>query len=272
MMILDAPLVLQGKVTKVEVRLMTPKELFGGGRDDIQAAATEVTMKVEKIIAGNYDGDKIRIFLMQGKTKHVNSYSAGRAPMKVNVGDHAVVAVEPNSRGTGLNVLDQDWRFFRVEGTKLVPYREEFYLAVDRPFEVMARDAKARERQEMHEMQERLEIFKASDLVCMATVIRVIDPDSSSRRLVASIDETLKGKAEQSEITVDMSGILFPGELQDPGRRVMLFLERDGSGYKPATGINGYYVMDGERIKGAPFQMSVSQLKSAIMKWKKAGR
>jgi hypothetical protein len=61
-----------------------------------------------------------------------------------------------------------------------------------------------------------------------------------------------------------MSGILFPAKLQDPGLQVALFLERDGSEYRPATGINGYHVMDGGRIKGRPFLMSVSQLKSAI--------
>jgi len=260
------PLVFQGMVTKVEVILITPKEVFGVGNTTAQIPVTEVTMKIEKIIAGEYDGDAIRIILPEGETEKASGGPAGVARMKVNVGDHAVVAFTLDSQGTGLNVLDRDERFFRMEGTELIPYRQELYLAVDKPLEVMAKKAKEREI---------TEVFKASDLICTGTVTQLIDWDSRSRKLLVSIDETLKGKAEESEICVDLSNVFLPSKIQAPGFRVMLFLKKDNSGYRPVAGVNGYYVMDGERLTrghSTPVRMTASQLKCAIKKWKKAER
>lgn len=260
------PLVLQGEVEKVEVKLITPRELYGSTNNTVQIPVTEVTMKIEKIIAGEYEGDEIVIVLPEGKTEKIVGGPVGCAPLKVNVGDHAIVAFKLDSEGTGLNVLDNYGGFFRLEGTKLVPYAEGRYLDVDKPLEVMAKKAKERELPE---------VFKASDLICTATVTRLIDLHSPSRRFVVSIDETLKGRAEQSEITVDMSGIFLSSKIQAPGFRVMLFLKKDTSGYRPVAGVNGYYEMDGERITrghSTSVKMTVSQLKSKIKTWKETGR
>jgi hypothetical protein len=260
------PLVFQGMVTKVEVILITPKEVFGVGNSTAQIPVTEVTMNIEKIIAGEYDGDEIVIVLPEGETEKVSGGPAGVSRMKVNVGDHAIVAFTLDSQGTGLNVLDRDERFFRVEGRKLIPYREELYLAVDKPLEVMAKKAKEREMPE---------VFKASDLICTGTVTKLIDLGSPSRRFIVSIDETLKGKAEGSEVTIDMSNVFLPSKLRDPGFRVMLFLKKDGVRYKPVAGVNGYYVMDGERITrghSTPVKMTAGQFKSNIKIWKEVGR
>ena len=255
-MIQIAPLVFQGKVTKVEVKLITPKELFGVRNKSVHIPMTEVTMEIEKIIAGEYESDEIVIVLPEGRT-----VSTGHAPTNVNVGDHAIVAFKLNSLGTGLNVLDRPERFFRVEGTKLIPYMKELYLAVDNPLELLVKKAEERRMTEM---------FEASDLICTGTVAKLVDVDSLSGRLIVSIDETLKGTAEESEITVDMPDVPLPSTLEGPGFRVMLFLKKDGSRYRPVAGINGYFVMNGENLtsgQSTPVWMSAGQLKSYIEMW-----
>jgi hypothetical protein len=268
-MIQIEPLILQGMVTSVEVKLVTPKEVYGEADNNttVQIAVTEVTMKIEKIIAGEYDSNEIMIILQEGKTKTSASYVAGYPPLRVNVGDDAIVAFRPDSRGTGLNVLDgSPWTFFRVEGTKLIPYREDLYLAVDSPLEVLAKKAKERELPE---------VVKASDLICTGTVTKLIDLRSPTRRFAVSIGETLKGKAQQSEITVDMSGVFLSSKIKEPGFQVMLFLKKESSGYRPVAGVNGYYEMHGERLTrghSVPVRMSVNQLKSDIRMWMEAER
>jgi len=140
------PLIFQALVIKVEVILVTPKQLYGLINDTVQLPVTEVTMKIEKIIAGEYEGDEIVIVLPEGRTERATWQRAGRSRMTVNVGDQAIVAFELDSWGTGINILDPEGRFFRVEGAELVPYREEFYLDVDKPLEVMEKKAKEREK------------------------------------------------------------------------------------------------------------------------------
>lgn len=265
-MIQNSPLVFQGEITKVECKLMAQKDL-GGLSNTSQIAVTQVTMKIEKIIAGEYDSDEIQIIVGEGRTERLVSITAGLTPMKFNVGDHAIVAFKLNSQGTGYNILE-DHEIFRLEGTKLIPYREEYSLAVDNPLGVLARKAKKREMPE---------IFKASDLICTGTVTKLIGYDSppSSRRLMVSIDETLKGEAEESEISVDMSKVFLPSAAQAPGFRVMLFLKKGSSGYRPVAGVNGFYAMDGEiltRGHSTPVKMTASQLKSNIKMWKEAER
>jgi hypothetical protein len=266
-MIQNEPLVFQGEIARVEVKLMTPKEL-GGMNSTVQMPVTEVTMKVEKIIAGEYDSDEIQIIVGEGKKGNLTARTAGFAIMEFNIGDHAIVAFRLNSQGTGCNILDDDEKIFRVKDTKLIPYREEYSLEVDKPLEVMARKAKEREMPE---------IFKASDLICTGTVKKLIDmdPPSNSRRLIVSIDESLKGAAEKSDISVNMSNIFLPSTVRAPGFRVMLFLKRDSAGYRPVAGVNGYYAMDGESLMRGhitPVKLTASQLKSKIKMWKEAGR
>jgi len=266
-MIQNAPLIFQGEITKVECKLMTQRDL-GGPSNTSQLAVTELTMKIEKILAGEYDRDEIQIIVEEGKTERLLTATAGYAMMKFNVGDHAIVALRLNSQGTGYNILDYDLRIFRLEGTKLIPYREEYYLAVDKPLEVMERKAEEREMPE---------IVKASDLICTGTVTKLIGYDCPprSRRVIVAIDETLKGKAEESEISVDMSRVFLPSTVQMPGFRVMLFLKKGSSGYKPVAGVNGFYAMDGEiltRGHSTPLKMTVSELKSNINMWEEAER
>jgi hypothetical protein len=263
----NEPLVFRGEVTKVDVKLVTPREL-GAMNNTVKIPVTEVTMKIEKVIAGDYESDEIQIIVGEGKLGNLTGTTAGFAIMEFNVGDHAIVALRLNSQGTGYNILDDDEAIFRVEGTKLIPYRKEYSLEVDKPLEIMAK--KARER-------EMPEIIKASDLICTGTVAKLIDMDSrfSSRRLIVSINETLKGTAEKSEISVNMSNVFLPSTVQAPGFRVMLFLKKDGSGYRPVAGVNGYYAMDGERLARGhitPVKLTASQLKSTVKNWKEAQR
>ena len=260
-----APLVFQGLVTKVEVILITPKQLYAGARSTVQMPVTEVTMRIEKIIAGEYDGDEIVIVLPEGETEKGYGGPAGVARMKVNVGDHAIVAFKPDSEGTGLNLMDRDGRFFRVEGTQLIPYREELYLAVDKPLEIMAR--KGEERRMKEKMRE---TSKASDLICTGTVTKMVDLNSLPGKWIVSIDETLKGTAEKSEITVDMPDLVLPSELEASGFRAVLFLKKDGSGYRPVSGFDGCCIMDGEDLTnghGTAVSMSASELKYYIDFW-----
>jgi hypothetical protein len=261
------PLIIQGMITKVEVILITPKELYGVRNSTGHMPVTEVTMKIEKVIAGEYDGDEIVIVLPEGETEEVSGGPAGLSRMKVNVGERAIVAFKLDSQGTGLNVLDapSDSRFFRMEGTKLIPYREDLYLAVDNPLEVMAK--KADERRIKEKMKE---MSKASDLICTGTVTKPAKMDSLSGKWIVSIDETLKGTAEKSEITVDMPDLILTSKLDAPGFRVMLFLKKDDSGYRAVSGFNGCCIMDGERLtsgQGAPVSMSASELKYYIDFW-----
>ncbi len=79
---------------------------------------------------------------------------------------------------------------------------------------------------------------------------------------------------EKSEITVDVSDVWLPFASKKPDYRVMLFLKKDESGYKPVARVNGYCVIDGEKIyRGhrASLRMSVSQLRSDIEKCKEGG-
>jgi hypothetical protein len=127
------------------------------------------------------------------------------------------------------------------------------------------------------EEREMPEIVKASDLICTGTVTKLIGYDCPprSRRVIVAIDETLKGKAEESEISVDMSRVFLPSTVQMPGFRVMLFLKKGSSGYKPVAGVNGFYAMDGEiltRGHSTPLKMTVSELKSNINMWEEAER
>ena len=89
------------------------------------------------------------------------------------------------------------------------------------------------------------------------------------------MDEILKGTSEQSEVAVDMSDVYLPSNLREPGYRVMLFLRTNKSAYRPVAGVNGYYVIQGDRLfrgHGLPSRTSVSQLKNNIRAWKETSR
>jgi len=260
-MIQNVPLILKGEITKVEIKLMTPYELYGRGNSTVHIPVTVVKMNVGQVIAGEYDSSQVTFIVPEGKGGGLVGKNVHYEIIKFNIGDHAIIAFNPNSRGTGYNIISRATRIFRVEGTKLIPYRKEFYLTVDNPLEVLARKAKERKI---------TEVFKNSDLVCTGTVTKLINLNSPTRRYKVLIDTILKGTEEKSEITVDMSDIYLPSRLNKPGFRVFLFLKKSSSGYKPVAGINGYYVIDGEKLTrghSTPVRMSVKQLTDNIKVW-----
>lgn len=259
----NRPWLIQGRVVKVETKLMDGEELTGlknaRGR---QLPGTEITLEIEKVITGDYDGSEICILLAEGTVGGITGYAAGYAPMKIAAGDDAIVAIVPDAMRVGCYVLWDISDFFKIDGTHLVPYRTEYCVTADNPLEVIARKAKERQMPEL---------FKAADVVFLGTVKKLIDPGSPSRKIVVSVDNPLKGTMKKSEVTVDVSELYQPFARQKPGYKVLLFLKKDDSGFRPVAGINGYYVVRDDKLSrgvDVPLRVTLTQLKGNIKTWK----
>ena len=253
----NLPLVFRGIVTAVEVKPVDASVLLGPGKGG-QRIATEVTIRIEKVLAGEYGSKEIQILLQEGKLGNLSYQSADFAPMKVSVGDPILAGIVPNTMGSGYNVVTNRRTLFKIVGQDLVPYQQEYYLAADKPFEIIAKKAKERET---------AELYKAADLVCIGIVAKLIDPTKPSRRMVVSIGEFLKGTAEGRKITVDVSDVYQPFMSQKPGYSVLLFLRKNGAEYRPVAGVNGYYVIHGDSLSrghNTPMRTGVSELKVRI--------
>lgn len=268
--------VFQGLVTSVEVRLAAPVEVWGHGSSECVMVITEITMRNLKVIAGEYDGDEIAITLPEGEKDGLVSGIAGISLMRVNVGDSAILGIMSNRRGTPVNVssdttfhrietpckmLNDRTAFFKIDGTDLVPYQREYRLAVEKPLEVIAAQAK---------MREMPELFRAADLVCIATVTRLLAAGRATKEVEVSIGETLKGTPERQSIAVDVSGVNRSFEHQRPGYQALLFLKRIGATYKPVDGVNGYYLLEGDTLYRGftlPLRAGMDEWKNVMEVW-----
>lgn len=256
-LIQNLPLVFRGIVTAVEVKSVDASVLLGPGKRG-ERIATEVTIRIEKVLAGEYGSKEIMILLQEGKLGNLSYQSADFAPMKVAAGDPILAAIVPNTVGSGYNIVTNRRTLFKIVGEDLVPYQQEYYLAADKPFEIIAKKAMERET---------AELYKTADLICIGTVARLIDPMKPARWLVVSIGEFLKGAAEEREITVDVSDVCQPFASQKPGYSVLLFLRRSGAEYRPVAGVNGYYVIRGDSLSRGhttPMRMGMNDLKNKI--------
>ena len=256
--------IIQGQITSLQPKFMTSKELFGDGSDKNKSVVTEVTMHVENVIAGEYEADDLVFIIEEGKLDGVKSGIADEPFMQVRVGDRAIVGLWANMRGISHNIhkiLDNRDAFFKIEGGKLIPYPPNRYFSFSNPLEVIKDKARKREMKS---------VFDSADLVCLGTVTDVTGWDMRSPKLVVKITETMKGSSSESEITVDVTNTSRSFENKGPGYHVLLFLKRTGQEYIPVEGLNGYYVVDGEKItRGTlPLRTNVSQLKSKLSVWR----
>ena len=259
--------IVQGQITSIQPRLMILSELFGGGSDENNMVVTEITMRVERAIAGEYDANELLFIIPEGELNGMVSGIAGEPPMQVRVGDSAIVGLLANTRGTSYNILDNRDAFYKIEGGELIPYEANSYFSIGNPLSVI--ESKARER-------ELPEVFNSADLVCIGTVTDVIGVDTRYPKLVIKIGETMKGSSSEREITVDVASTSRSFEYNKPGYQVLLFLKKIGREYIPVAGVNGCYMLDGEKIirghklHNLPLRMGVSQLKSKLSAWKEA--
>lgn len=258
----NVDLVFDGRVSKIETTFICRGELLGGKNDAYKSVITKVAFNIETIYAGQFESKEIEIVLMEGELDGVRSAVVGYSPLKISVGDRAVLALNLNNFGTGYNVLVNRAYLFKLQGDKLVPYQDEVRLAVEDPFEIMK--AASRER-DLHK------IYQASTLICMGRVIRIIDGDKPTRTLIVSVEELLKGITDESEIAIDVSDVYEPFNRQKPGYEVMLFLREQNGGFKTVNGLNGYYVLDqGMLSRGhrKTMRMNANQIKMMIARWK----
>jgi hypothetical protein len=257
--------IIQGQITDAQPKYMTTKELFGVGSDKNEMVVTEITMRVEKVIAGEYEANDLVFIIEEGKLDGLISGIADEPLMQVNVGDSAIVGLWANLRGTSHNIhkiLDNRDAFFKIKGGKLIPYPPNRYLSLSNPLKVIKDKARKREMKS---------VFDYADLVCLGTVTYVTGWDMRSPKLVIKIAETLKGSSDKSEITVDVTNTSRSFENKRPGYQVLLFLKRTGQEYIPVEGVNGYYVVEGEKITRGhtlPPHTNMSQIKSKISVWK----
>ena len=256
--------IIQGEVTGLQPKFMTSKELFGNGSDKNKSVVTEVTMHVEKVIAGEYEADDLVFIIEEGKLDGAVSGIGGEPLMQVSVGDRAIVGIWANMRGTSHNIhkiLDNRNAFFKIEDGKLIPYPPNRYFSFSNPLEVIKDKARKREMKA---------VFDSADLVCLGTVTDVTGWDMRSPKLVVKIAETMKGSSSESEITIDVTNTSRSFENKGPGYHVLLFLKRTGQEYIPVEGLNGYYVVEGEKItRGTlPLRTNASQIKSKISVWR----
>jgi len=259
-------LIIRGQVTDVEEKLVAPIAVYGHGSNEPNMVITEVTMRISDVLAGSYTGNEIKFILEEGELNELRTFSADYAPMHVKVGDSGIVGIAPNTRGTEYNILNNRKAFFKIDGTNLIPYQEEYRLEVDEPLEIIEKKAKERHLSE---------IFRAADLVCLGTVTRLLDPGSPDLEISVSIDEILKGTSKKSIIEVDVSDVNRSFKRKQPGFQALLFLKKTGSGYKTVAGVNGYYVLKGEKLYRGftqPFSFGISELKRKIEVWKEIER
>jgi len=261
----DLPWIVQGQVINVEAKLYNRSDLNAQmvKRDTMKLPATEVTVKVERMIAGEYDGNELQFILRcQGQAGGLRVKCPDFSPVKVKVGDRVIVGIMPNMSGLRYNILGDPSRFFKLEGVNLIPYQEEYYLAMDNPLDVIAKKAKEREMPAL---------FQAADLICTGSVTELIDPEKPSKKLVVTADELLKGSVEGAEVSVHVSDVAESFEHKKPGYRALLFLKKSGCSYKPVAGINGYYVIEGDKLLRGhtlPMRTTLRQVRDSIESWK----
>lgn len=259
-------LIVQGQIADMEEKLVSPVSLYGHGSDEAGMVITEITIQISEVLAGNYSSDKIKITLEEGELNELKTVSADFYPMDVKIGDIVIAGIVPNTRGTDYNILRHRRAFFKLEGKKLTPYQSEYHLVAEKPLETIREKARARQLPI---------VSKTADLICTGTVTRLIDPSSPVKEILVRIDETLKGTSEEPTITVNVEDVNRSFNNKKPGFHVMLFLKKSGAGYKTVEGVNGYYVIKGDKLcRGfdRPFKYNAAELKQNVKVWKEVER
>lgn len=255
-------LIIEGQVIDVETKLVAPMSFHGHGSADPCMVITEVTIQISDLLAGEHEDNQIKIALEEGRRGELETLSADFSPMDVKIGDNIIVGIVPNTKGTGYNILRHRTAFFKVEDMNLTPYQEEYSVTAKEPIKIIRNKARARQLPE---------ISKTADLICTGTVIRLIDPSSPRKEIQVKIDEIYKGYSKESIVTVDVIDVNRSFKRKNPGFQVFLFLNETRYGYKTVEGVNGYYVVDGDRLNRGfvqPFSHSFTELKRNVKAWK----
>ena len=267
--VLNEDIVIQGQIIAVEAKLMDKSKVLGGSiKDRGEWIVTELIIQIDRVITGEYEGATINAILIGGEYQGRTALTAGYSRKNPKVGENVIIFLSYNMFGYGNYILAIDEAFFKIVGDDLVPYVEQAYLDVDNPLEIIEKRAKARTFEEM---------YKTADLICVGNVKDVRDVYSFMRtgklmgKFIVEIEETLKGEADNPEITIDASNFT-PGFISKQiGNRVLLFLKKWGSNFKTIEGRNGYYTLkEGKLFKGniAPILTTLEGLKESVEKWK----
>jgi len=261
MFILNSDLIIKGEIIAIEARLMDANLVYQS-RINHDMVVTELTIQIEKVIAGEYEGDTIKAILKEGELNGRKSMRADHALLNPKEGESIIIALGYNIYGNNLYILHHRNAFFKIEGDSLLPYEKESFLDVSNPLEVI--EAKAEERQFNN-------MYRAADLICLGFVKEIYFPTQLSAQFKVGIKEIFKGPTDLFELTVDGSNIRWVFKEGETDYQVLLFLQKDKDVYKTVAGINGYYTVENNkliRIRHAPLRTNLTDLKSQFNIWK----
>ena len=264
--LLNYDVIIKGRIVEIIPTTIDKRRAFGyvTDRDTGSSVVTKLLIDVEEVIAGEYEKSSVELILREGMLDGRSTFVAGSKPLEFKANDRIVVCFVPDTFGMGDNVLTNRESIFRIDGDNIVPYQKEAVLTFDDPWQVIEQIAKERRFESL---------FSGADVVCTGTVIELIDPSKPSRRILVAPKEFYKGSCAEDRITVDVSNILQPFAQLESGFKVLLFLQQDGSLYRPVAGVNGYYTLDGEKLvrgHNRPLRKTLRELKSEISIWKES--
>ena len=256
----SSDLVIQGEIIDVEVKKMNMHEVWGGPpRGGPKAIITEFVIRIERVLAGEYEGETISVILREGKTESEFAKIGGYEIITPSKGDDVIVGLWHNNYGYNRLIISFRDLFLKFEGNDYIPYEKSIYLNFDNPLGLIEKRGKERKFEEL---------YKHAEVVCIGSLE---DNNTSERKLVLRLEEVLKGDVNQPKITIDYS-TGYTIDYDEIGFRLLFFLEKKENIFRIFTGVNGIYpIRDGKLIRRnkSPLNTNLSKLKKDIKVWGK---
>jgi len=259
-----ADLIIEGVIIDKESKLVDLSEISNINTSSHPSdwVVTELTIEIERLIAGEYDDKIIKMILKEGEYQGLKSHTGGYELLNPEISDRIIVGLVHNAYQSNNYTLFYRVAFFKVDNDcDLVPYMKEAYIDVDNPLEIIEREAKERSFEEM---------YRNADLVCIGEVTY---SNEAYRKQKVNVQEILKGELEKPEITIDGANLFKSYYKKEPGYRVLLFLAKKDDEYITLAGINGYYAIENDaliRSHHTSLKASLTGMKEKMNKWKQA--
>ena len=248
-------LVIQGTISNVEVKRIPFDGICGIKMTDGRTIATEMTIRIDKVISGEYDKSDIVAYLCEGRIGNSAVVIDNMSTPEPRVGDEVLIGLSYNIEGNNKYIVHWHEAFFEIADGQLIPYKSEYYVQSDKPMEVLEQSARKRDFSYL---------YKQAEIVCVG---RLVDNDGTNQKATIAVDDYLKGKTSDSTLTIDYSNG-YDMRLRDTGIHLLLFLGRKGTNYQLSGGMNGIYsIQDGKLTRDSlPLVTNLSKAEELMRK------
>ena len=231
---LYADVLLAGRIVNAQTE--PSDNSIGNGRKwpaDHPMVVTKLDIIIDQLIAGDYEGKTIEVYLNEGQFGEWNIVSGHNPAPQLHPGDSIVVALLYNPK-SGRYVREWESAFFAIQNGDLIPFEIEYFVQIQHYMQIF--EEAARERSFPY-------LYANADIACIGTVI---ENDRSNCLLSVSLDSLLRGSPAGETFVVNYKGGF---DIQSTnGTKLLLFLKRTPSELRLFSGMNSIYEVFGNKL------------------------